>query len=662
MKRLLILFSLFFCICCSPDDERLEVALTLAGDNRRELEKVLEHYKGDPEKLQAARFLIENMPGHAGQDAGVIRKLQPVYDKHASISEKHNWELTKEWEKEIDSLWYGDKNNSNVSDNRQDIVSVQSGWLINEIDRSFKAWKENAYTGNTSFEDFCRHILPYRFAEGICLDDSRDVFYQRHAHFFNDQSKDFIAAADSLLEIYGSLVHSKFAAMSMPIYSASTFEQIKRGTCDDRTWFNCLLMSSLGMAVATDFVPQWGNRNGGHSWNSLIVDGETYPFEPFWDEDRWKYKRIYNNECFDFVWDKFRLPKVYRHTYEHNIDGPMGDKRVDRSDIPGLFLNPFVRDVSSQYFQAVDVEVFITEDVPKDARYCYLCVFTTRGWQPVQWGKIKRKKAVFKDMGKDIVYLPMFCKNGRMIQAGSAFILNREGVCEEVRCDDEKISVTVREYTPYGHVDNMRRAKNALTGACLLGCNGADDSNADTLFVMPGEMSVWEDNTVTLPEPGRYRYLRLVPLQDTVALCEISFFEHGSNGIPVQDVKVSADIVSFIDNEELGMISDGLSGTGFRGLFETGEGKGKGILFDLGESRMINAFSYMPYTPCCQVGDADLEFCYWDGSGWVSVDSFRLEGSPVTFENIPGGTVYAVRHPKKPYRIFTCDNGIVKWY
>ena len=41
-----------------PDDKRLEQALLFAGDNRNELEKVLSHYENNPEKLEAAHFLI----------------------------------------------------------------------------------------------------------------------------------------------------------------------------------------------------------------------------------------------------------------------------------------------------------------------------------------------------------------------------------------------------------------------------------------------------------------------------------------------------------------------------------------------------------------------------------------------------------------------------
>lgn len=36
-----------------------------------------------------------------------------------------------------------------------DCQTVRVDWLIREIDRSFQAWEENAYTQNASFDDFC---------------------------------------------------------------------------------------------------------------------------------------------------------------------------------------------------------------------------------------------------------------------------------------------------------------------------------------------------------------------------------------------------------------------------------------------------------------------------------------------------------------------------
>lgn len=57
-----IFTTIFLMACNSSNSKRLEQALLFAGENRGELEKVLTHYENNPEKLEAARFLIRNMP------------------------------------------------------------------------------------------------------------------------------------------------------------------------------------------------------------------------------------------------------------------------------------------------------------------------------------------------------------------------------------------------------------------------------------------------------------------------------------------------------------------------------------------------------------------------------------------------------------------------
>ena len=52
---------------CSEEQKHLRMAMKAAGSNKTELKAVLNHYKEvdpNPEKMAAARFLIENMPGH----------------------------------------------------------------------------------------------------------------------------------------------------------------------------------------------------------------------------------------------------------------------------------------------------------------------------------------------------------------------------------------------------------------------------------------------------------------------------------------------------------------------------------------------------------------------------------------------------------------------
>ncbi len=60
----MILSILTSCAIQKTKGVSLEQALSMAGENRAELEKVLEYYKNDSLKLEAARFLIRNMPFH----------------------------------------------------------------------------------------------------------------------------------------------------------------------------------------------------------------------------------------------------------------------------------------------------------------------------------------------------------------------------------------------------------------------------------------------------------------------------------------------------------------------------------------------------------------------------------------------------------------------
>lgn len=64
MKKILSIIALSIAVMACGGKTNLETALIQAGDNRAELEKVLNHYAVDSLKYKAACFLIENMPYH----------------------------------------------------------------------------------------------------------------------------------------------------------------------------------------------------------------------------------------------------------------------------------------------------------------------------------------------------------------------------------------------------------------------------------------------------------------------------------------------------------------------------------------------------------------------------------------------------------------------
>ena len=86
-------------MACSSENQWLDTALNLAGDNRAELQKVLDRYKEeDGDKYRAACFLIENMPFHGAYEGKALENYRKYFSEYVSFPySRHVQEL-------IDSL------------------------------------------------------------------------------------------------------------------------------------------------------------------------------------------------------------------------------------------------------------------------------------------------------------------------------------------------------------------------------------------------------------------------------------------------------------------------------------------------------------------------------------------------------------------------------
>ncbi|MDE6144158.1 MAG: hypothetical protein K2F94_08805, partial [Muribaculaceae bacterium] len=148
-------------VSCSRNGS-LEQALKQACGNRNELEKVLDHYANEPEKLHAAEWLIENMPGHAAVCGEAVSAFS---DSIASRA------MTKA---EADSLWKEISRKLPRPEKCHDITSVSSDFLIDNIDTAFKTWRESPWRDSIGYDMFLRHILPYRVESEPLLNGWRD--------------------------------------------------------------------------------------------------------------------------------------------------------------------------------------------------------------------------------------------------------------------------------------------------------------------------------------------------------------------------------------------------------------------------------------------------------------------------------------------------------
>ena len=112
----------------------LDFALRYAGENRVELEKVLDHYRNDSLKYRAAVFLIGNMPYHYFYTGAQLDSLRQGYRwmQRTGLSAKAvKHKLWKTFGEPDVRRWT----------KRNDARSVTADFLIRHIDYVFGVWR-----------------------------------------------------------------------------------------------------------------------------------------------------------------------------------------------------------------------------------------------------------------------------------------------------------------------------------------------------------------------------------------------------------------------------------------------------------------------------------------------------------------------------------------
>lgn len=664
MKILLsVLIALGLCACKSDQEILLEKSFEHAGANKIELMALLSGLKHDSLAYEAGLFLISNMTGHYSVSSDQVAKLKPYYEAYAAISAQFDWEKGDAWGKQVDSLQdvlfrkqsIGAKQNI-----QEDIKCLDASFLLDEINLVFEAWRGNAYSKDIAFEEFCEYILPYRRKNGLLCDSARLVLGELHKGFFDTKDKPLEEKVDSLLSIYRDLIHNDFYGSRIPLYSAFDFMNVKRGLCEHRCWFNSLLLSAVGIPGVIDFVPNWGNRNGGHSWNALVMDNEVYPFEPFWDEDRWKYKTIYNNKSEDVWWGKFRLPKVFRYTYSTNLDNPFLAGGIELQDIPPIFRSTKYKDVSSQYFDVYNVEVDLTEAKPDGAKFAYLAVWNKHEWTPIQWGRISGDRAYFEEMGADILYMPVYYVNNSVVIAGEPFLLNEDGSKHMFSVQtDQTTSLCVNKVTGYFTVDEKRQGLQSLIGAAWIGFR-ENTENPDTISVITENAGMWY-NEVILPSTIDYKKLRLVLPTDTIAMGEVALYDMHNERIKHNDLSISGNSVKENIQNSIEEVIDGRSASCFKGVLDSGK---RYIDFDLKNNNKLSKIVFTPYCIHSLYQGNIYELFYWNND-WSRVDEVAGVDNYHIFDAVPKSGLYLLKNKnwgtRGAERPFFYQDGFIKW-
>ena len=646
------LFLLLLVMLCGCKSERRHIrfALRMAGENKTELETVLNYYKTvdkDPEKLKAAEYLIANMPAHYSYaDTSIVNNF---YKDALKILKSGN---NAQWQRDT-ILLISNQNYPGMSWNTvSDVKVIKSDYLIYSIDHAFTQWRTRPWAKHLTFEEFRDWLLPYKVTELQSFDSWRDTL----SAYFSDSLSNLPANNDQCYTIYGALdiVRNEMVrklnpyiawttASGYPLLNAETMANMTYGSCYDYVILANAVFKSVGLPTNVDIVPIWGRSHEGHSWYTILTDnGIQSPAQ--------------NDITIPAGWGFYpyqRFPKIYRESYAINRE----TARYKNEAKKVLDFDVFKFDITDKYYRTSDVNIPITKNVELKDKYVYIATLASNNgpiWYYLDFGVVKKGNACFKKMGRELLYLAMGFDGKDIVPITDPFIINKDGSISYVTCDTTSTRTVIvkrKYYQSYNVVDMRRR----ILGAKIQCANHADFSDSITIYKI-------EDTDIPdkihLNNSSPYRYWRLLSADGTYgSVAELAFFDSEDNkmdGQPISCLGTGTDETQRAFDEDL------LSN------FETYNPNGNWVGMDMKDESVVSSVRVVPRSDDNDVCPGNLyELLFWNGDEWVSLGSKLAEDNSLLYENVPKGCLFWLRNYTRGWaeRPFTIDDNLnVMWW
>lgn len=588
---LFILLALILAACRSEKEKQLECALDFAGDNRVELEKVLEHYRTDPEKLEAARFLIRNMPGwysYEGNELDSIHHLLVEVCEGRPISkrEKNKW----------------NRISFNSLSKIYDAQVITAEYLIDNIDLAFEVWRKYPWNRNLPFDDFCELILPYRIADEP-LSDWRKLYYEDYGTLLDSLYKgdDVIEASKIIDGKLRKLYYIYNTDFRIPHLDAVFLYHNRIGYCREACDLTIYAMRACGIPVATDYFVYSPDYQHYHCWTMLRDTTGTFlqfgfnEFEASRDTLRH---------------DGRKKGKVYRYCFGIQADknsGTSGNRQLSP-----VLKNRFVKDVTSEYFGSNDTTIPIQMS---GEQYIYLGIFSPGGWIPIDMALGNAGKVTFRDIEPDVIYQTLYQGDGgKLYPAGYPFISKTGGgfVLLKPNIDLMEEAILKRKMPQQKTIAEW--AYRAIIGAKVEAADDLSFMQADLLWQFEDTLTT-NYYVLTPLLRKKYRYVRYVaPIGKRMELAELALFKDSFCKEKVRLRRIN----SIEPIAKLEYVTDGNILTYFQARDTSCY-----LAYDLGESTLIERIVFSPRNDDNYIWPGDnYELFYQDGiNGWRSLGS-----------------------------------------
>jgi hypothetical protein len=672
----LFIITVFLTACNGGDHKALKKTFKLAEKNVSELKQVLDHYSQpkDSLKLRAARFLMEHMWCHRAVDVSRIPGHDTLFQSLELRYMSSNQHTVAAFKEVYDSLGFSPPN---ALFGNSDCQMVDANYLILNIDLAFQVWQQAPWAKAVSFEDFCEYVLPYHLQmEPIEL--WRPGFYNRFlpvaAQSADVQDVSIVFAAVQLNMYKTARVENAFEELYPSPMGVSDMLISEMGSCIQTNIFRIMALRAVGIPVSMDYVPHWGDYGGHHekvrlipqkpdrlltNANSTEYVGDIFDAINLVKKEECGIDSMVLPDWLTIHYNK-RVPKIYRCMWsEQKLFSNVLQKAESDEIYPG-WTDVYKRDVTEEYVVTSDVRVPVRK---KNRNLLYLCVFERNKWNPVAVTAIEKGgSAVFRKIGRNIVYLPMVCEKGVLQPAALPFYLHLNGKIQNIRPDETKKQAVVL-HSKYPMFVNIANRALKMQGGMFQAANLADFSDAVTLYRIV-DCPFYIQQVEVTPTKS-YRYYRFLPApQFNCSIAEWSLFvQRGEDQVQLKGTIMDSDSA---DRKELEKAFDDNQVT----FYESKGSLNAWIGMDAGKPERLVRMCFSPR------GDGNgiipgyaYELLYFDG-GWKSLGSKTAQTEKsdkavvLQYPAVPVGALLWLKcHTEgKEERIFTYLNGKQIWW
>lgn len=591
---------ILYLTACS-DLSGMDAVLDSAGENRVELERVLDYFKEDPFKYDAACFLISNMGGkhhYIGWQLDSLKAVKPL--GRMDDKELVRWDgfdFRKDCRKVLD------------------VRTVDAEILIENIELACEVWLSRPWHVRYSFEDFCEYVLPYKVGDEP-PERWRKLWHDRYAPLMDSilsRTTDIVEAASMIAERLKSEGFDNHADVDVPHFGASFLMEHRVGYCRENCDIAAYAMRSLGIPVATDRYVTSPSYNSRHFWSAVIdTTGLAVPFN-------------YTERGISRTPDPQRrkMGKVYRSFYGRQ-EWKLGS--VPEKLLPELFRDPHTRDVSEEYFPDGKP---VTATFPEGCRVGYLCVYNGNRFDAVDIAAVEDGIGVFRYIEDGVLLFPAVYENKEMRPCGYPLLTGRETPRGFVPDKEKRGTVVLKRKYPM--VNTGRFLANIIGGRI--------EASADIRFRHPTLVAEFTDTARTNrlvyhPDLKGVRYVRYVsPPDRRIEIGEMHFYNKAEEIIPC---RITSDReLDSIHIHNFRLIADNV----WHSFYLSQEGEA--LTFDFGKTVNIEDVLFVPRNDDNFVREGqDYELFLHDGErGWCPLERKKAPADSIVFDNVPDNAV-----------------------